>query len=91
MINIFWEVPDNYVSFAIEIVFLLFVENDLFSINSLVVHLVHTSLGLFFFYEIKIAKSELFVGLLVEDNLSTLNFVSTACEKLIQVQIIGIF
>ena len=91
LINVLWEVPDNDVCFTVEIVLLLFVEYDLFSVDSLVVHLVHASLCLFLFDEIEVAEAKLLVCLFVKHNLGTLDFVSATCEKFEQVQVICVF
>ena len=58
LINVFWQVPNYDVSLAVKVLFLLFIEDNLFSVNGLVIHLFHASLGLLFFNEIEVSETE---------------------------------
>ena len=85
MIHVLREVSHDNISLAVKILFLLFIKNDLLSIDSLIVHLGHASLCLLLFDEVQVSETKLLVGLFIKHNFSTLNLVASACEELVKV------
>lgn len=85
LVNILWQVPDNDVSLAVKILFLLLVEDDLLSVDGLVVHFLHASFGFILLNEVQIAESKRLVRVFVEHDLGTLNTVSFAGKEFVKV------
>jgi hypothetical protein len=61
LVHEFWKISHNNISLAIKILLFFLVEHNLLSVNGLIVHFNHASLGLNLFDEIKVSKSELLV------------------------------
>jgi hypothetical protein len=58
LVNVLWQISDNDIGFAVEVLLFLLVEDNLFSIDTLVIHFIHAPLGLILIDEVEVSETK---------------------------------